>query len=158
MEQIHRLKRFSTWKLFFLSIITLGIYTAHYARQQTKVIDELDHNKTPIGQTYVSLLFWLSCISATTAVLSILDETNLGLRMVDTLLSLSVNILMLVWAFKARNRINQALGAAPKAWYWFHGFWTFLFSPLYINYKINCVSEGIEADQDQAPKDDTVSF
>ncbi|RJG41859.1 DUF4234 domain-containing protein [Motilimonas pumila] len=158
MEQINRLKCLSTWKLFFLSIITLGIYTAHYARQQSKIIDELDHDLPAIGQTYVSLLFWLSCISATTAVLSIIDDTNLGLTMVDSLLSLSVNILMLVWAFKARNRINQALGAMPKNWYWFHGFWTFLFSPLYINYKINSVSEGFEAEQDQESENHTQSF
>jgi hypothetical protein len=46
-------------------------------------------------------------------------------------------ILILVWSFKVRNRLNTLLKTRSGYPSWFHGFWTFLFEHLYINYKIN---------------------
>lgn len=47
------------------------------------------------------------------------------------------NILFLVWGFKARNRMNKILATGKSSKEWFHGFWTFMFTPLYFNFKVN---------------------
>ena len=51
-------------------------------------------------------------------------------------------ILIVVWGFIARGRMNRFCGAMPGSSGWFHGFWTFLLTPLYFNYKVNRIAEG----------------
>ena len=61
---------------------------------------------------------------------------------VSGLVDMIVSIMLIVWGFKARNRVNSSCDFTPESSDWFHGFWTFLFSPLYFNYKVNCILEG----------------
>ena len=66
-------------------------------------------------------------------------------------------VLMVYWAFKARNRMNRLLAAERKGREWFHGLWTFLFTALYFNWKVNTLHEtgsptgrsGLPADADE---------
>ena len=47
------------------------------------------------------------------------------------------SVTLIVWGFKARNRMNVILSNSKTDNEWFHGFWTFLFTPLYFNFKVN---------------------
>lgn len=60
---------------------------------------------------------------------------------VSNLADMICGISIIVWGFKARNRMNQILDSAENDSKWFHGLWTFLFSPLYFNFKINQLNE-----------------
>jgi hypothetical protein len=51
-------------------------------------------------------------------------------------------ILYLVWGFEARNRMNETLHTNCGEANWFNGFWTFVATPLYFNYKVNMLAEG----------------
>ena len=50
-------------------------------------------------------------------------------------------VAMLVWGFVARNRANELLGAHKGDPTYFSRLWTFLFTPLYFNYRINSISD-----------------
>ncbi|WP_260260478.1 DUF4234 domain-containing protein [Vibrio intestinalis] len=137
----------STWRLLALTIITLGVYSAYYIRTQTRKIDQLPHGMNNIGSAYTDLLLGLAYISLLTGLTSIfIFPENVSLGLVDSVLSIIVAIMQLVWGFKARNRLNVAFQFQPRTFYWFHGFWTFMFTPLYFNYKINCICDQLNAD------------
>ena len=59
----------------------------------------------------------------------------------DALLNWAWIILELVWGFKARNALNFIYNFKKGSEPWFHGFWTFLFTQLYFNYKVNSLNE-----------------
>ena len=63
------------------------------------------------------------------------------MEQIGNLIDLLYVVLNLVWAFKARNRINQILETGSVEANWFNGIWTFIFRDLYINYKVNTIKE-----------------
>ena len=71
---------------------------------------------------------------------SLLEEGHIIERVSD-LSDKIFNICLLVWAFKARNRMNTILQIKAGSPHWFHGLWTFLFQGLYFNYKVNKLNE-----------------
>ncbi|MHC6530069.1 MULTISPECIES: DUF4234 domain-containing protein [unclassified Vibrio] len=144
---IRQLQSQSSWRLFFLALVTLGIYTAYYAKSQSEKINALPHGMTPINQGFMETVFGLACIGMMTRVLSILLYDNLMLSLVDNLIGLSVSIMLLIWGFKARNRVNAALGFEPGSARAFSALFTVLFTPLYFNYKVNCLCEELDSDE-----------
>ena len=49
--------------------------------------------------------------------------------------------LTMVWAIKARNRLNNLLNLGNDEKNWFNGFWALIFQELYVNYKVNSIKE-----------------
>jgi len=149
---IQSLRSQSTWKLLFLSIITLGIYGAHYMRNQTKSLNKQLSDDQQISNGLVLSILILSYITVALIIpfFVVLDE-NPQLDQLDQIsanIDKVLSILILVWGFKARNRMNSLLGLSEGGLSvskddtkWFHGFWTFLFQYFYFNYKVNKISE-----------------
>ena len=146
-NRIIELKKQGTLELLVLSILTLGIYSAHYIKEQTPKIDALSHNKLNIGNAYVELLLYLSYISLGTFIFSLVSPENMMLNLVDSLLSFLVSLLSLIWGFKARNRVNAAFDFHKGSDNWIHGIWTLIFSQFYFNYKVNSIIESYESNQ-----------
>ncbi len=147
-NQFLQLKKQSTFLFIILTIFTLGIYAAHYVKEQSVKIDKLPHGLSNIGSAYTGTLLGLSYISLFTwLICTFAPESDelLPLYLVDSLLNFSISIMFLIWGFMARKRVNAAFNFEAGTSYWFHGFWTFVFSPTYFNYKVNCVCELYEA-------------
>jgi len=140
-EILRSLKRESTWRLFFLGVITLGIYVAHYIKRQTACMNQYLDKEKQISGELVGAVLILAYISAILFVPSLLVEEGHPIAAISNLLDTIWEILLLVWAFKARNRMNMLLSATKGSEAWFHGLWTFLFTALYFNFKINTLSE-----------------
>ncbi|MCD4757820.1 MAG: DUF4234 domain-containing protein [Arcobacteraceae bacterium] len=139
---IKELKTESTWKLFFLSAITLGIYNAHYIRKQSKKINNHIGNDNKLSERLITTLIFFIYAS----VISILFNIFFPNIIIDNFATFFSNIswiLTIIWGYKARNRLNNYLNFDKSNPYWFHGFWTFLFTPLYFNYNINCFYQKI---------------
>ena len=150
-EILSTLRRESTWRLFFLSIITLGIYAAYYIKRQTACINQYLDQKRQISGELVGAILILTYVTAILFVPSLLVEEGHPIAAISNLLDKIWFILEVVWAFKARNRMNMLLSATKDDEAWFHGLWTFLFTVLYFNFKINTLSEkfaghGIQGD------------
>lgn len=152
---LHGLKIESTWKLLGFGIITYGVFYAYYLKAQSKNINKLDFKQNRISEDFV-LLFWnLSWASLFFFVFSTLisfdpNQKN-WYRLIHGLSNITNHvwyITLLVWGFLARNRVNSALGITRKDSGWFSGIWTFLFTPMYFNFKINklCSKESVQSE------------
>ncbi len=135
---IGKLEWGSTWRLLFLTILTLGIYAAHYIKRQTLIINEYleDGAEIPIGFVRFLLIYNYFMAAMFVPYLLLLEEGHPAERVIDLLESIW-SIWVLMWGFLARKRMNVLLNSSKGMGEWFHGLWTFLFTPLYFNYKIN---------------------
>lgn len=140
-EILRALKRESTWRLFFVGVITLGIYIAHYIKRQTACLNQYLDKEKQISEGLVGTILILAYMSVILFVPSIFVEEGSPFEAIGNLLDTIWGILLVVWAFKARNRMNMLLSASKGSEFWFHGLWTFLFTALYFNFKVNTLSE-----------------
>jgi len=105
-EVVGQLKSQSTWRLFFLSIITLGIYTAHYIKRQTTIINQhLDRDQ--ISEGFVNFLLIFAYVTVILIVPYVLVEEGHPVERISDSLDSLWGILVLLWAFMARNRMNM---------------------------------------------------
>jgi Domain of unknown function (DUF4234) len=117
-----------TLVLVGLSIITFFVYPAHYVKRLSDRLNEVESSAPKISPglvwavlvaAYVSLPFLFGYIAV--------DETHPIVRISEIVDRVS-NILFIVWAFSARARLHALLNPSSDSPYWFHGFWTFIFS------------------------------
>ena len=136
-EIISQLKSQNTWRLFGLTIITWFVYPAHYLRRQTKIINQHCHGEDKISDAFVMTILVISYVSFALFVGSFFVDKSHPLAKASFYNISLVDILFLVWGFKARNRMNKILAAGKSSTEWFHGFWTFILTPIYFNFKVN---------------------
>ena len=134
---ITKLQHQSTWRLLFLGLITFGVYWAYYLKRQSSIINEHIEEPQQIPVGFVSAIFVLSYLSLFMLIPYALVEEGHPVEKFSDLLDVVWCIGIIVWGFKARNRMNSLLPHDEVKEYWFSGLWTFLFSPLYFNFKIN---------------------
>ena len=131
----------STWKLVFYSAITAGIYTAHYIKRQTRILNKHLDRGQQISEGFISFFLIFTYLSVILIIPYVLVEDGHPFELVSDSVDKVWNIIALVWAFKFRNRMNSLLGSTPGQKKWFHGGWTFFFGFLHINFKINQLNE-----------------
>ena len=145
MYLVQKLKSQSTWRLLGLGFITYGIYFAHYISMQSKIINAYTYREDNIPMLFVSLFMALSYANFVLFFAVIYVQLYVAhdhqVVIVDQVASDVWTIMLIVWGFMARNRVNKELGFLPDEHQWFHGLWTFMFSPMYFNYKINVLNE-----------------
>ena len=143
-ELVRSLRYQSTWRLLGLGLITYGVYYAHYIARQSRAINNELPPAGKISTSFVWTTYFLSyaCLALFIAYLFVDDAHPIA--KLSTLLDRLWFVLIIVWGFVARNRMNHLLGLTKSDPNWFHGGWTFLFSPLYFNYRINVMSEQSE--------------
>ncbi|MBM5572925.1 MULTISPECIES: hypothetical protein [Deefgea] len=142
-EIITLMKSQSTWRLYFFSMFSLGIYTAYYIQQQSQKLAQIP-NMPPISSNFINSTIAAYGLGAAFTVASFFVPPEHTINLTSTAFALISNVMALLWAFQMRQRLNTRLELSPKYADWFHGGWTFLFTALYINYKIN----QLHADQD----------
>ncbi len=141
MDLIEKLKSQSTWKLIGLGIITYGVYFAYYIQSQSKVINSAINNDSNISPGFISSILVMSYASLAMFIAYLFVEEGHPIEGISGLVDIIVGIMLIVWGFKARNRVNAYCELSTKSDIWFHGLWTFLFTLLYFNYKVNCILE-----------------
>jgi len=145
-DPITRFRPQSTWLLLFLAFITFGVYYGHYTLRQTRALSPClpeDKGRRLLAASYRVLIMgyaslvpvaalWLLPLSAgTAAVIGMLGNAWLLLWL----------LMHSVWSVMFRTRLNAYYGFQPGSPDWFHGFWSFFFPSLYVNYKINRIVE-----------------
>lgn len=140
-ELIEKLKDQSTWRLFGLGFITYGVYFAYYVRRQTDKINAHLDGQAAISDGFVSSFFVMSYLSAALLVAYIFVPYGNPIETASDFADWIWVVMLLVWGFKARNRVNSVCRFDPSSPNWFQGVWTFLLTPLYFNYKVNQLNE-----------------
>jgi len=140
---LSQLQSQSTWRLVLLSLITLGIYEAHYIKRQTTILNQCLDEQRQISEAFVHLILFLAYFTVVLMIPYLLLEEGHPIEAISNLLDLVWGILVIIWAFKARNRMNMLLGITSGHPQWFSGLWTFLFPVYYYNFKINKLNESV---------------
>lgn len=139
-DLIRNLKDQSTWRLLGLGLITYGVYFAYYVKKQTGKINGRLDKDAAISDGFVNSFFIMSYVSAALFIPYLFVDDGHPIESIGSIADTISGILLVVWGFKARNRVNNLCSLDKKSGSWFHGVWTFLFTPLYFNYKINRLS------------------
>jgi len=136
--KIKTFKRFTTWGVLGLAIITLGIYGYYWMFSRTKVLNSIiPENK--IASWIVPAVLIVGLINIVLSILPIAVPIMAGdfLAIISLPLSLIGMGLALVWAFKFRNRLNIISGSTKGNVFWLGPILTFFFNLYYLQYKIN---------------------
>ncbi len=139
---IENLRHQSTWKLLGLGFITYGVYFVYYIQRQSKEINAAISNNDKISSGFVNSMFIMSYASLALLIACMFVDEGHPIKGISGLVDMIVGIMLIVWGFKARNRVNTCCDLNSESDVWLHGFWTFIFTPLYFNYKVNCILEG----------------
>ncbi len=150
-EIVGQLKSQSTWRLFLLCLITLGIYAAYYIKRQTTIINQNLERERQISEGFVNLILIFTYVTAILIVPYILVGEGHPVAVISDFLNSLWLILVMIWAFKAGNSMNLLLAVTKDQPNWFHGLWTFLFSVMYFNFKINKLNENFADIRTQLP-------
>ena len=141
---ISELKYGSTWKLLGLSLITYGVYGAYYIKAKTSVINEQCQVDERISDSFINFIIIINYVSLALFFPYIVVDDTHPIAALSGLVDIVANVTFIVWGFKARNRMNAILSDSEIDGKWFHGFWTFLFSPFYFNIKVNKLSKAVD--------------
>ncbi len=142
LSLLENLRHQSTWKLLGLGVITYGVYFVYYIQRQSKEINAAISNNAKISSGFVNSIFIMSYASLALFIAWMFVDEGHPIKGISGLVDMIVGIMLIVWGFKARNRVNTCCDLNSESDVWFHGFWTFIFTPLYFNYKVNCILEG----------------
>jgi hypothetical protein len=140
-DLIKGLKDQSTWSLLGLGIITYGVYFAFYIKRQTDKINVHLNQESAISNGFITSIFVMSILSAALFIPYLLVDSGHPIKRISDFVDRVWNVMLVVWGFKARNRMNSLCSFNNDNRNWFHGLWTFFSTPLYFNYKINRLNE-----------------
>jgi hypothetical protein len=129
------LRRRSVGLMLVLCIVTLGLYVNYWTHRHALAIQ---HN-VPREKVWMPAvwLFWIISVSSLLWVLpDFYYDTPTTISVGQTLDRIDV-IYTIVMAFAVRSGLNGWTGAERGGRGWFHGFWTFLFGILYLQWKVN---------------------
>ena len=137
VNKVKAFKRFTTWGVLGLAIITLGIYGYYWMFTRTKTLNALiPENK--LASWLVPAVIGLGIVNI---VLSLLPLVSPDLAATLSLISLPFSIigfvLVLMWAFGFRSRLNTISGSTKGNVFWLGPILTFFFQLYYFQYKIN---------------------
>jgi hypothetical protein len=137
---IQELKSQGTWRLFGLGIITFGTYYAHYCARQSRIINKYAGSR-PIPPEFTTAVLIISYLSLALFLPYLLvDETHPVAIASDVVDKIWI-VMIVIWGFLARDRVNTISAFGPGDPRRIHGVWTFLFTPLHFNYKINVLNQ-----------------
>ena len=134
------LKSQSTWRLLGLGVITLGTYYAHYCARQSRIINKYS-SSDPIPPAFVTTILVVSYLSLALFVGYFFVDESHPVAIASNVSDKVWMFMILAWGFYARNRVNKLASFTTDDPRRVNGVWTFLFSPLHFNYKINVFNQ-----------------
>lgn len=124
-----------TLNLVLLSIATGGIFPLLWLYKHCPEIEDIT-GRAISDKTYI---IWIAVCVGVSAMLAGTGETVFDV--ISTLISLASAVLYIVWAFKAKNMLQEYALHEHKVDLRMNGFYTFVFNVYYINYCINDLPE-----------------
>jgi len=136
VNKVKAFKRFTTWGVIGLAVITLGLYSYYWMHTRTKVLNKLiPENK--VAPWIVPTIIILGLINFVLSFLPLIAPELITLSTLSSFIGLIVFILAITWAFMFRNRLNIISGSNKGDVFWLGPILTFFFSLYYLQYKIN---------------------
>ena len=128
-------KRFSAWGVFFLGMITMGIYPMYWLYSRTKILNTLTDDG--IAGIVVNISLTAYVINMVTAYGPYLFPVGEWMTIVNLIATLVLLVFMLVWVFSFKSAIVQIARANGASDFKASGVLTFFGQSIYLQYKIN---------------------
>ncbi|WP_440904574.1 DUF4234 domain-containing protein [Catenovulum sp. SX2] len=143
-DQILNLKRFSAWGVFFLSIITLGIYFLYWMYTRSVSLNNLEtENKVNMTTVYAYIATYV--ISQVISIASEFMPEQHVVAIVSGGIGLVNMIFYIVVAFSIRKVLMEVLNKNQgEQVVKVNGVLTFFFSVIYFQFKINKAHDEIK--------------
>jgi hypothetical protein len=139
-ELLPSLRCQSTWALLGLGMITLGVYYGHYCLRQTRVINRhAGRDLIPPAVAIIALVGQYASLGLFVGYFFVDEHHPIAIasNAADKLSMLPI----MVWGFYGRSALNRLLALGEKNPHRLSGLWTFLFSPLHFNYRVNQLNQ-----------------
>ncbi|AWB68378.1 hypothetical protein C2869_19080 [Saccharobesus litoralis] len=131
-QDILEFKRFSAWGVFFLSIITLGIYYLYWLYSRGIQMNEFAQE----AKVKMNALYAYIVLSVLANILGIFDE-NTELAIASGVLSLIGFVFYIIAVFSMRAALQEVINKSASEPVKLGGVLTFFFSAIYFQYKTN---------------------
>jgi hypothetical protein len=152
-DSIQVFEKFSTWYVFGLSFLTLGLYPVYWLITRSRKLNGLKFVE-PISEAYMQITATAWVLSYPVSIGEIYMMDNINYLMFSKAFALITAIMMLVWAFMFRNRLNAFLERSSEPTSKLGPVMTFLFQVLYLSFKVNQNLDlaGAKADDEEEQK------
>jgi len=135
-DEISAFPRFSTCWVLLLSIVTLSIYMFYWLYSRTRILNRL------MPDSPISVWLYGPTIALVIAnfVIGFLDGfygSVVMLSLLSSLCGMLSTILLIVWVFSFRNRLNRLAGSGKSSACYAGPILTFFLGIWYMSYKIN---------------------
>ena len=152
LRSIRQFREQGTLRLFLLSVLTVGVYLAHYIKRQTFRINRLVDKEKAISNALVYLIFIVSYGSLLALIGSFFLGKGHPLESLSNWLYLFSTVMLIIWTFKAGARLNAHYEIDSGDIISFDRCWMFAFDVFYFNYNVNMICRyGIGHDSDTLP-------
>lgn len=128
--------QFSTWAVFGLSIITLGIYNIYWLYTRTRLLNKLKY-VDPVSENFMKITTAIYVLSMPLGFIDGFLAQYPYILLLTKLVSATGTIMALVWVFMFRNQLNSFLYQSDKPTSKLGPVMTFLFQIIYLSYKVN---------------------
>ena len=130
-----RLPRIRTLAVIALTIITLSLYLPYWLYTRSTILNDLQER--PISRTFMMLAVLVYLASFAMIIPESLYPDSQQIILASSAASLVSNIIMLVWVFSFRNRLNEMTAVTRGSKFWLGAVLTFFFQVFYLQYKLN---------------------
>ncbi|MBN4071864.1 DUF4234 domain-containing protein [bacterium AH-315-F18] len=132
----HEFPRQGVLATIALTIITLTFYLPFWQRRHSRIINRLLPDD-PIGSWWFPLSIAVTILNFGMVIPEILSNDHRGVVALSNFINRIDIILIIVWAFKIRNRMNTLLEATKGSKTWYNGLLTFFLGVIYLQFKLN---------------------
>jgi len=134
-----KLKKKNIFLMILLTLITYAIYQPIWFLKQKRAINNLKSKEKLTGTPFifVIVIYAISILILLITFISIDTTTLLVIDLIDTLITWTGVIILIVMSFKVRRIFHQYFNVVLKRNIKFSKIWTFLFGIYYLQYKIN---------------------
>ena len=135
-NSIAKFPRQSVWGMIGLMIITITFYFPFWLRKHTRILNNLlPENR--IGKWWFPVCLVVTALNFGMIIPEIITNDHPIAVGISKLMEKLDIILIIVWEFKIRNRMNIILEAQKGTRGWYHAFWTLIFGIFYLQHKAN---------------------
>jgi hypothetical protein len=128
--------RQSVWRLIVIVLGSLGCCIALWLWASSRALDRNLPGRR-IASWYSPVSAGLTCASLALVLAELRFPDAATLHVVTRIAIYLTFLLLLIWTFKVRNRVNLLLRSTRRSPFWLHGFWTATLGVVYIQKQIN---------------------
>ena len=122
--------------VLFLSVITFGLFPAHYVFRQTFILNEYLPPERRLPELLAGTLLVLVYLDVAVALLYTLHPAPVFFH-VCVSMPLILIVLFQIWTWKVRSRVHELFEIQPRESMWLFFLPTLLFGYAYFNYRVN---------------------